>query len=279
MPTRDVFIMVAPNGARRSKQDHPALPLSADELASTARDCEAAGAAAIHLHVRDADGAHTLDAERYREATAAVREAASEDFVIQITTEAVGRFTPEQQIACIRDVRPEAVSIALREIVPDRSGEASAAKLFAWMDGEGIVPQIILYEPSEVHTLFDLIDRRIVTPRDPFVLFVLGRYTVDQQSSSDDLDPFVEALGGRTLPWAVCAFGRAEAACALRAARLGGHVRVGFENNFYLPDGTLARSNAELVAATAKEIENAGFGIMKPAAARQFLRRRAPAAG
>ncbi len=278
MPTRDVFIMVAPNGARRSKRDHPALPISARELAEAARDCKAAGAAAIHLHVRGADGSHTLDAGLYREATAAMREAAGDDFIIQITTEAVGRFTPQEQIACIRAVRPEAVSIALREIVPDRPAEAPAAELFSWMSEEGIVPQIILYEPKEVSVLLGLIDRGVVTA-DPFVLFVLGRYTVDQQSSPSDLDPFVETLGDGALRWAVCAFGRAEAACALHAATLGGHIRVGFENNFYLPDGTVARSNAELVAATARTLKDAGLGIMNPVTARRLLRCRAPAVG
>ncbi|MGE0210791.1 MAG: 3-keto-5-aminohexanoate cleavage protein [Parvibaculaceae bacterium] len=276
MLARDVLIMVAPNGARRSKADHAGLPLTPFELAGTARACMDAGAAAIHLHVRDGTGAHSLDAGLYREAVAAVREATGEGFVIQITTEAVGRFTPRDQAACIRAVDPEAVSIALREIVPDRAAEADAAELFAWMEETGVAPQIILYEPAEVGALLELTERRIVSAHSSSLLFVLGRYTAGQQSTPADLDPFVAALHGRTIPWSVCAFGRSEAACALRAASLGGHIRVGFENNLHLPDGTTARSNAELVAATVRELEGAGFRPMQAGAARRVLRCRVP---
>src|SRR5262245_8845842 len=114
---RDVMIMVAPNGARRTKTDHPALPLTPTELAEEARACTAAGATAIHLHVRDREGRHTLDASRYREATAAIREATGPDFVIQITTESVGRFSARDQMSCVRALRPQSASIALREIL------------------------------------------------------------------------------------------------------------------------------------------------------------------
>jgi uncharacterized protein (DUF849 family) len=83
--------MVAPNGARKTKADHPALPIGPAELAATAAACRDAGAAAIHLHVRDEAGGHSLDAGRYREATAEVRAAIGEAMIVQITTEAVGR--------------------------------------------------------------------------------------------------------------------------------------------------------------------------------------------
>ena len=105
----------------------------------------------------------------------------------------------------------------------------------------------------------DLVDRGVIPFPRPFLLFVLGRYARDQQSAPEDLDPFVAALAGRDLPWAMCAFGKREADCALRAARLGGHVRVGFENNLSLPGGGPAPSNAALVAATADLLRAAGL--------------------
>ena len=89
--TRPVLITVAPNGARKLKQDHPQLPLTADELGETAAACSAAGAAMLHLHVRDKNFAHSLDPERYRAAINQIRQAAGPDLIIQITTEAVGR--------------------------------------------------------------------------------------------------------------------------------------------------------------------------------------------
>lgn len=267
---RAVMIMVAPNGARRSKTDHPALPLSVSELILDISRCVSAGAVAVHLHVRDADGNHSLDPGSYREAIESLRKSLP-DLVIQITTEAVDRYSPAEQMETVRAVRPEAVSLALRELVPDVSSEPEARAFFAWMAESRIAPQFILYTPDEVTRLIDLIDRGVVPFARPFLLFVLGRYSADQQSSPADLDPFVAALGARPFPWAVCAFGRQEAACALAAARLGGHVRVGFENNLHLPDGTLARDNAALVRATAGLLSGEGVRIMDLAGVRRLM--------
>ena len=267
---RDVMIMVAPNGARRGKAQHRALPLTVSELVADVSRCARAGSAAVHLHVRDAEGNHSLDPALYREAIAALRKSLP-DLVIQVTTEAVGRYTPAEQMATVRAVRPEAVSLALRELVPDAASEPEARAFFAWMAESRIAPQFILYAPEEVTRLIDLVDRGVIPFARPFLLFVLGRYSADQQSSPADLDPFVAALGTRDFPWAICAFGRREADCALAAARLGGHVRVGFENNLHLPDGTLAPDNAALVAATAGLLRAEGFGIMAPAAARRLM--------
>ncbi|MDX5362406.1 MAG: 3-keto-5-aminohexanoate cleavage protein, partial [Alphaproteobacteria bacterium] len=144
------ILSVAPNGARRTKADHPALPMTPADLAAAAVSAQAAGASLIHLHVRDADGRHTLDPGIYREATEEVRAAVGDGMIVQITTEAVGLYTPEQQIATVRTVRPEAASVALREIVPDDAGEALARDFYHWATGEGIHLQHILFTPEEV---------------------------------------------------------------------------------------------------------------------------------
>src|SRR5690606_20425078 len=109
----------------------PNLPITADEVAAEAARCLIAGATALHLHVRDTEGAHSLDADLYRRATDAVSDAVGEALVVQITTEAVGRFTAEEQMACVRAVKPEAVSIALREVYPEGSDEAPVRDFFA----------------------------------------------------------------------------------------------------------------------------------------------------
>ncbi|MCP4385917.1 MAG: 3-keto-5-aminohexanoate cleavage protein, partial [Hyphomicrobiales bacterium] len=109
---RPVLLAVAPNGARLRRTDHPALPMTPDELARTASACLEAGAAMIHLHVRDRHGAHVLDAELYRDAIRAVRSSVGTRMIVQITTEALGRYQQEHQIAVVAAVRPEAVSLA-----------------------------------------------------------------------------------------------------------------------------------------------------------------------
>ena len=109
-------LMVAPNGARRSKADHPALPTTLDDLVATAVACQQAGADGIHLHVRDKDGQHSLDVGQYREALAAVEEAAPGLF-LQVTSEAAGVFGPEAQMQMVRELRPASVTLAISELM------------------------------------------------------------------------------------------------------------------------------------------------------------------
>ena len=200
-----------------------------------------------------------------------MRADAGPGLVIQITTEAVGRFSPAEQMACVRALTPEAVSIALRELVPDEPAEQEAGRFFRWMAAEGIAPQFILYAPDEVTRLLALVERDVIPWPRPFLLLVLGRHTAGQQSAPGDLDPFLARLQGHDLPWAVCAFGRREAECVLHAAQSGGHIRIGFENNLHLPNGTLAPSNAALVEATAELLHRHGFAPMDAVGARVVM--------
>lgn len=254
-----VAIAVAPNGGRKTRADHPAIPLSAAELAGTASAAVAAGAAMIHVHVRDRYGDHLLDAEAYRGVIAAIRAAVGDRIVVQITTEGLGRYAPEVQMAVVREVQPEAASLALRELVPDAGHEAAFAELLQFMARRGMAPQIILYAPEEAVRLAELIRRGVVPADDIPVLYVLGRYAEGQRSEPADLLPFLASGQPRFQHWSVCAFGPREATCVAMGAFLGGHIRVGFENNFFLADGTIAPDNAALVAEAARLVRDAGF--------------------
>jgi 3-keto-5-aminohexanoate cleavage enzyme len=254
-----VAIAVAPNGGRRTKADHPALPVTPAELAATAAVCLEAGASMIHAHVRDRDGGHLLDADAYRAAIAAIRAAVGDGMVIQITSEALGIYSPAEQMEVVRQVRPEAVSLALRELLPDESHEPGFTEFLGWLRLGKIVPQIILYTPEEAVKLAGLKARGLIPFDDVPVLYVLGRYSAGQKSSPGDLLPFLAPGMPRFGHWSVCAFGARETACVTAGALLGGHVRVGFENNLFLPDGARARDNAELVAAAANAIAACGL--------------------
>jgi 3-keto-5-aminohexanoate cleavage enzyme len=262
-----VAIAVAPNGGRRTKADHPALPMTADELAATAAGCLEASASMIHAHVRDRDGGHLLDADTYRAAIAAIRAAAGDRLVIQITSEALGIYSPAEQMAVVRQVRPEAVSLALRELLPDESHEAGFAEFLDWLRREKVMPQIILYTPEEASQLAALKARGLIPFEDIPVLYVLGRYTAGQRSSPADLLPFIAPGMPRFGHWSVCAFGQRETACVAAGALLGGHIRVGFENNLLLPDGSPAGDNADLVSAAVSAIAACG---LRPASAEEL---------
>ncbi len=270
------ILAVAPNGARKTKADHPALPVTVDEIARDAAACHAAGAALIHLHIRDKAGKHLLDAEAFRAATAAIRREAGDDLIVQITTESVGIYLPGYQMAMVREARPEACSVAIREIVPGPPAEREAAAFFAWMARERVVPQFVLYTADEVRRFAELRQRGIVPDTAPFVLYVLGRYSANQTSDPLDLAPFL-AAAPRDLHWAVCAFGAKEGTVALTAAVLGGHSRVGFENNLRLGDGSVAPGNAALVEQARSNAAAIGRQTADGATARAMLAAPPPA--
>src|SRR5215470_17201227 len=201
---RPVAIAVAPNGGRRTKADHPAIPLTAAELARTAAECLDAGAGMIHAHIRKPDGTHLLDADGYRAAIVAIRAEVGDRMVVQITTEAMGIYKPAEQIAVLKAARPEAASLALRELAPDEAAEPDLLGLLGWMRRENVMPQIILYDPSDAARLSRMIERGDLPWRDVPVLYVLGRHTPSQSSRPRDLLPFLAPDAGRFATWSVC---------------------------------------------------------------------------
>ena len=248
-----VVLMVSPTGARRTKTDHPSLPMTADEIGRAGADAADAGANAIHLHVRDREGKHSLDAGAYRAAMEAIeRDAGAGRLLIQSTSEAFGVYEPAQQIAAIRALRPAAVSVAIREVVPDSEHEAPAADFFGWLEREQIGTQCIIYNVDELRYFYQLRRRGIIPGDRVTLMLVLGRYTTGAVSKPADLLPYLQALDpAQPHRWMVCAFGENEAGCVLTAAALGGDMRVGFENNLQLADGAIAANPAALVAQAA----------------------------
>lgn len=270
-PDTPLILAVAPNGARKTPADHPAVPITADQIGRTAADCAAAGAAMIHAHVRDADLRHLLDADAYRDAIAAIRREAGPDFIIQVTTEAAGRYEAPAQMALVRELKPEACSASIREFAGEPEQEAAAAEFFAWTAQEKIHVQYILYDPDDLHRLTVLHKRGLIPHDRPCLLYVLGRYAKDQQSTPPDLLPFLDVALPFEADWFMCAFGRHESACALTAAAFGGHCRIGFENNMLLANGGTAPDNAALVSQLAPGAAILGRPLADGLTARELL--------
>lgn len=206
-----------------------------------------AGASILHLHVRDELNRHSLSPARYREAIDAIRNRVRDALVVQVTTEACGIYTPVEQMDAVRALQPEAVSIALRELLPDASCEPVLQEFSAWMRERGIMAQVILYTPEEVNCYKDLRARGVLGTESAFVLFVLGSYAGGFAGEPGDIRRYVDRLPDESVEWAVCCFGGKEDEAAQQAALAGGHARVGFENNLQLPDGSQAADNAMLV--------------------------------
>lgn len=254
------LIIVAPNGARRNHKDHPALPVTPEEIAATVEACAEAGAAMVHLHTRNQQGGHSLEIADNAAVMEEVRRRVGDRVVVQLTTEAVGVYQPAQQMALIRALEPEAASFALRELIPSPEYESDSGNFFHWVAERNILAQYILYSEQDLLYYLDLLERGLLPARRHHLLFVLGRYSTNQQSSPDDLRPFSEhlnRLNGRR--WATCAFGAREQACLLAAAQKGGDLRVGFENNLLAPKGEPATSNAEQVRSLINALAQSGL--------------------
>lgn len=257
---QSVMITVAPNGARKTKEDHPLLPLTPEELAQAAKDCLDAGAAMMHLHARDAQGRHSLSPEHFLEAIACIKKTVGDSLVLQVTSEACGMYSVDEQMAAMRQLEPEALSMAINEFVPDEVSEPEAARFFQWVSEKRIFPQFIVYSPSELKRYRTLVNREIIPATPHLLLLVLGKYAQGQQSTTGDLRPFLPS-SGIDVPWTVCAFGKEEFDCMKLAVSKGGHARVGFENNIYMSDGTRARDNAALVHQLATSVLEDGYEL------------------
>ena len=241
------FISVAPNGARKTQADLPQLPITPEELAQEAIRCMEAGAHLFHLHVRDEHGKHSLDPERYQKALDAIRKAVGTGLILQVTTEAVGIYTPPEQMATVRALVPEAVSIGIRELVPDEVSKPEAKVFFDWLAQQPTQVQFICYSATDLQYLSDLYHENLIL-KPEFVLFVLGNKT-GGWGQPEDLHPFLAKKKELSFDfeWTVCAFGGKELDCMLEAVRHGGHVRIGFENNHFMADGSIAPTNAHLI--------------------------------
>jgi len=178
--TTAVIIMVAPNGARKTQLDHPALPVSIDETVNEAVRCHAAGATVLHAHARGKQNQHVLDVGLYRELIA-----------------------EEQQVNCVRSLVPEMTSIALREITANYAEPGFAQAFFTWAVETGVHIQHILFSADDLSHFIRYRQAGIIPESHRCVLFVLGRYAADFQSTPADLTSFLQGDIGK-LDWFTC---------------------------------------------------------------------------
>lgn len=249
MNSTPLLIAVAPNGARRTQADHSSLPLTPRELAETAVQCCEAGAAMIHLHVRDQSDLHTLDPRTYRLAINEVEQAVGDRMLVQVTSEAAGVYQADQQMAAIRELAPRCVSIGLREIIADEASKEAGAHFLAELDAHGTLIQYILYSVEDIRWYQHLCKESVIPSHNNLLLFVIDRYS-KLENKSESLDDYLATIV-QSEQWMVCAFGKEEPNVMRQTILHGGHCRVGFENNLWLPDGSVATNNAGLIEVTA----------------------------
>ena len=242
-------LMVAPNGARPMKKDHPAVPITISEIVKTAKACFDVGAGGIHFHMRDEKGQHILDSGRCKEALSELQKQVP-NMHLQVTTEAVGRYSPEVMRKLAYDVAPPGISIGIREMIPSRNPSSDDIKLYKCLTESGTKVQHICYESEDLDLLSNLLQKANLSKNNVWCMFVIGHYS-GKVSNPQNIPPFLEKLKTHNIKadWAVCAFAEEELSCLKMAIKLGGKIRVGFENSLLMPNGQIAPNNESKVKA------------------------------
>lgn len=238
-------LMVAPNGARRGKANHRALPITDNEIVGTALECQYAGADGIHVHIRDDSGRHLIDAGRYR-ALLDRLETEVPGLYLQVTSEAAGRYEAAEQQAMMRALGPANVSVGLREMVRTPDDWPAARDFYHWAADAGVEIQHILYAPDEVRRFVCAVRAGHIPGTHHLIQLVQGTYA-DGSRGAVDLETYLEQMNGAedmSFDWMLCAFGDSETASVIKAAEYGGKARVGFENSLHNADGSVAPNNA-----------------------------------
>ena len=245
------LIAVAPNGARKNKDSHPNIPLTAEEIGLEAKSCMEAGAGMIHLHVRTNQGGHSLSVDYYHEAIQQINLQTKHGIFIQATTEAVGIYSPEEQFEMAHTLLPPSISISLREI--EDLDETVINDNFNRLRSNNVSPQVILYNSNDVQKYQHYLNEKILPGSAYPILLVLGKHHAQGSFELADIKEGKLEIPASSIM--VCAFGEEEYLAGQIAIDHNWHTRIGFENNEYLKDGRTAKNNAELVSQMAKHIK------------------------
>ncbi len=273
------LITVAPTGAELTKSDHPHLPTTLDELVTEAKACQAAGAGLVHVHIRDAEHRPTLDLGRLRETVAALR--AETDLVVQLSTGGSVHDPLETRLAVL-DAAPESCSLTCGTV---NFGDEVflnpwpfMVELFERARDAHVVPEFELFDIGHVAAMRRLLDTCGLPwggkVHADFVMGVPG----GMPGTAQALVAGVQALPEQVTSWSATGIGRAHLPVMAAALSMGGHLRVGMEDNVVYARGHVVTSNAELVARAARLAEELQRPPMSPDDVRGMLGLPVPAA-
>jgi uncharacterized protein (DUF849 family) len=265
------LITVAATGAELEKTAVPALPVTLEELVTTAKSCAAAGAAVIHVHIRDDEARPTLDTGRLTATVHALREGT--DLIVQLSTGGAVSDSFASRLAVL-DAGPDACSLTCGTV---NFGDEVFAnpwpfirELYARTKDLGVVPEFELFDLGQVATLHRLLDD-LGPPHGGHVHcdLVMG-VPGGMPGNAATLVQVVAALpDGAT--WSATGVGRASLPVMFAALAAGGHLRVGMEDTVTFARGRPVTGNAELVERAATLAELAQRPAMTPEQARTML--------
>jgi uncharacterized protein (DUF849 family) len=283
------ILTCAVTGNITTRAQHPLLPVTPQEIAEAAIEAGKAGASVAHIHARDPQTERgSMDVELFREIVARIRDAGS-DIIINLSTGEGGRFVPgldeprlagpgttltrpEKRVAHVEILKPEICTLDLNTMY---SGTAVVINtpgnieiMAKRIQDAGVLPELELFDGGDLQLAKFLINKGVLKAP-PLIQIVLGvRFGAAPDPAT--LFYFASQLPQDSI-WAAFAIGRHEFPLLAQAWLLGGHVRVGLEDNVHIRQGVLARDNAELVEKAVTIVQNLGGSIATAAEARSLL--------
>ena len=269
------------SGVAANRDQCPAIPYTPEDYAAEARRAADAGASVLHIHARYPDGRPSYRIEEYRAITQAILDEVPE-IVVNYSTGAVG-IPIEDRVHHITALKPELGALNMGSMNYAKYSKKRKTLVFDFvfanpfsditfllekMNEVGVKPECECFDTGHIGNVLPLLDMGLLSTPVQFslILGVLG---------GAPPDPTTLAHMATLLPsphtWEVIAISREQWKLVAAAASLGGNVRVGLEDNFYTPDGEMAKSNGDLVEAAARLAELAGRSVATPSEARRLL--------
>lgn len=269
--SQPLIISAALTGSWPTKEQNPALPVTEEEIAAAAVEAAAAGAAIVHLHMRDERGKVTCDPDRYARTRELIRAAGCDVIINMSTGGGAGQTTDEQRAEPVT-LQPEIASFDCGSLNFGNgvfvNSPSFLAGLAAAMKANGVRPEIECFEPGHIATALRFIDEGAIDP--PYWFQMVLGVRGGAPGTIQQLVHMVQMLPPGTM-WSACGIGRAQLPLGVAAMTMGGHVRTGLEDNLYYHKGELATSNAQLVARLARIASEIGRPVASAAQARDML--------
>jgi len=271
------IITVATTGAWPTKENNPNVPLTPAEIAEEIYGCWKEGAAVAHIHCRDDEGRATMAFDKYREVVTTLRSKYPDcDILLNITTSGGIGLKEEDRIRPFCELRPELASFDCGTMNWQHSSifENSPAfleKLGRLMQEVGVKPEIEVFDPGMIYNAQYYIKKGVLKPpcHFQFCMGVPGGIAASVKNLVFMKDVLDEVAPGST--WSAFGVGKGAMEILYAAIAMGGHVRVGMEDNVYYRKGELAQSNMQFVARARHLIEEFGCEVATPDEAREIL--------
>ena len=286
---RKVMISCAVTGSADTPGRNPAVPVTPKQIAASAIDAAKAGAAIVHLHVRDPQTTKpSMEFDHYREVVERIR-GSGVDVVINLTTGPGGRFVPgiedpfnvgpatnlksvQDRVRHVMNLKPEICSLDMGSM---NMGNTVFVNSVAYLEAmatairdAGVLPELEVFETGHLLLAKRMIENGFIKPPGMFQICLGISWA---QPATPEAMTYMRSLLPPDSPWFAFGISLYQFPMVAQAVLLGGNVRVGMEDNIYLERGKLAPSNAALVEKAAKIIEILGDHVATPAEARQML--------